>query len=371
MVLDPEQEWTDNGTLRGSLLDWTRNRGHSPRLYPGALVWCARRPGRDLRSKVETMLAWRKVQKEYQDGSLAGEFDTTDRDEINAKLRDAEESAKDEVWAAYRYVILFDSKDQSGLQVIDLGAGHASQGETLTARVITTLKQRALLNDSPSAGYLERKWPEPFKKSGAWPLLALRQAFLNGTLERVLDPDTYLRNRLPEFVMRGDMGFASGQKLEGGYSRVWFAEMLPPDEIAFDSDVYLLLPRTAEVCKAAKPTVVVVESQSQASVPGAQAAGGTVGGPLVEQPSAGTDDGRRATRAAQTRKLHISGEIPTEVWQRLGRTLIPKLKSGNDLHVTLDVSVSVSSDGATTLRSEIEQILEDLKLDSKVTLQWK
>jgi hypothetical protein len=83
------------------------------------------------------------------------------------------------------------------------------------------------------------------QKSGAWPLLALRQAFLNGTLERVLDPDSYLRNRLPEFVMRGDMGFASGQKAEGGYSRLWFAEMLPPDEIAFDSDVYLLLPRTA------------------------------------------------------------------------------------------------------------------------------
>ena len=131
----------------------------------------------------------------------------------------------------------------SECRLLFFGWLHASQGETLTARVVTTLKQRALLNDSPSAGYLERKWPEPFKKSGAWPLLALRQAFLNDTLERVLDPDTYLCNRLPEFVMRGDMGFASGHKPEGWYSRVWFAEMLPPDEIAFDSDVYLLLPR--------------------------------------------------------------------------------------------------------------------------------
>src|SRR5208283_4290428 len=114
-----------------------------------------------------------------------------------------------------------------------------------------------------SAGYVERKWPEPFKKSGAWPLLALRQAFLNGTLERVLDPDTYLRNRLPEFIMHGDFGFASGQKQEGGYSRLWFREMLPPDEVSFDSDVYLLLPRAAEAGRAAKPTVAVVDSQSQ------------------------------------------------------------------------------------------------------------
>jgi hypothetical protein len=80
-----------------NILEWTQNRGHSPRLYPGALIWCACRPGRDLRNKVETLLAWRKVQKEYLDGTLAGEFDQSDREEIDAKLRDAEEAAKDEV----------------------------------------------------------------------------------------------------------------------------------------------------------------------------------------------------------------------------------------------------------------------------------
>ena len=80
--------------LRRNILDWTRNRGHSPRLYPGALIWCVRRPGRDLRNKVETLLAWRKVQREYLDGTLAGEFDQSDREEINAKLSDAEEPRK-------------------------------------------------------------------------------------------------------------------------------------------------------------------------------------------------------------------------------------------------------------------------------------
>jgi hypothetical protein len=59
------------------------------------------------------------------------------------------------------------------------------------------------------------------------------------------------------------------------------------------------------------------------------------------------------------------------VWQRLGRTLIPKLKSGNDLHVALDVTVSVSSEGSNGLRNEIQQILEDLKLESKVKVEWK
>lgn len=361
VFLDPDHEWTDNGTLRSNILDWTRNRGNSPRLYPAALVWCVRRQGRDLRNKVETLLAWRKVNKEYLDGTLAGEFDRSDSEEINAKLRDAEEAAKDEVWAAYRFVILSDNKNESGLNVIDIGAGHANQGETLTGRVITTLKSRALLNDSPGAGYLERKWPEPFKKSGAWPLSALRQAFLNGTVERVLDPDIYLRNRLPEFVMRGDFGLASGQKTEGGYSRVWFREMLPPDEIAFDSDVYLLLPKTAEAYKASKPSVLILEPQEPTK-------SGT--GTLAETP---TEPGQTLEPGAgpKSRTLRIYGEVPTEVWQRLGRTLIPKLKSGNDLHVGLDVSLSLDVDGANSLRHEIQQILQDLKLESKVKIEVK
>ena len=72
---------------------------------------------------------------------------------------------------------------------------------------------------------------------------------------------------------------------------------------------------------------------------------------------------------AKNRTLRIYGEIPTEVWQRLGRTLIPKLKSGTDLHVGLDVSLSLDADGAQ-LRHEIQQILQDLKLETKVKVEW-
>lgn len=367
IVLDPDQEWSENGDIRSRILDWTRNRGKSPRLYPGALIWCVRRQGRELRMKMEALLAWRKVQREYLDGTLAGEFDRSDSEEISAKLRDAEEAAKDEVWAAYRFIALWDNKAETGLTVIDLGAGHASSGETLTGRVIATLKSRALLNDSPGAGYLERKWPEPFKKTGAWPLSALRQAFLNGTLDRVLDPDQYLRNRLPEFIMRGDFGFASGQKSEGGYTRVWFGEMLPAEEIVFDSDVYLLLPKAAEAHKAAKPSVLVLEPPAQLAAREATDQDGI--GDALAKGSAESNTIGGLGQAQRTLRIH--GEIPTEVWQRLGRTLIPKLKSGTDLRVGLDVSVSADTDSAAELHRDIQQILQDLKLNEKVNVEWK
>lgn len=369
VVLSPEQEWTDNNGLRSKIAEWTKNRNNSPRLYPSALIWCVRKSSRDLRTKVESLLAWRKVKREFLDGTLAGEFDQSDREEINAKLRDAEDSAVDEVWGSYRYIVLFDNKSNGGLSVIDLGAGHASSGETLTARVITTLKTRALLNEAPGAGYLERRWPEPFKKSGAWPLSALRQAFLNGTLERVLDPDSYLRNRLPEFVMKGDFGFASGQKPDGSYARVWFEELLPPEEVSFDSDVYLLLPKIAKELKDSKGRVTVVEAPSQPEVPFG-AVRPEAGGPLFGEP---LPPGATPSPAppGNTRTLRISGEIPTEVWNRLGRTLLPKLKTGGELHFSIDASIQVQADDGNALRQEIEQILRDLNLADKVTIDLK
>jgi Protein of unknown function (DUF499) len=363
VVLSPEQEWTENGALRSKLGEWTKNRNSLPRLYPGALIWCVRKQGRELRNKVEVLLAWRKVNREYLDGTLAGEFDRTDSEEIKTKLTDAEDAAVDEVWASYRFIISYDNKSNGGLSVIDLGAGHASSGETLTARVITTLKTRALLNESPGAGYLERRWPEPFKKSGAWPVSALRQAFLNGTLERVLDPDSYLRGRLPEFVMKGDFGFASGQRAEGGYSRIWFGELLPSEEISFDSDVYLLLPKAAQELKDSKGKLTVVEA------PAPDVAGAEPAGPLFGQP-AQPGSAQSPTAQGKSRTLRISGEIPTEVWNRLGRTLLPKLKTAGELHLTIDASIEIKSD-SNGLRQEIEQILRDLNLSGTVKIDVK
>ena len=360
VVLSPAQEWSEDGSLKQTILDWTRNRGNSPRLYPGSLIWCIRKPGRELRNKVELLLAWRNVDRDFIDGTLPGEFDKSDREEIKARLRDAEDAAQDEVWAGYRYIALYDAKSETGITVIDLGAGHANAGETLTGRVITTLKSRALLNESPGAGYLERRWAEPFKKSGAWPVSALRQAFLNGTLERLLEPDSYLKAKLPGFVMNGDFGYASGAKGDG-YARVWFRELLPQEEISFDSDVYLLLPKRAQELKSGVQAVEVVPE-----TPGAAAGGNmeTGGGPLFAPPKGGA-----VAIAARERTLTIRGEIPTEVWNRLGRTLIPKLKTGNELVMKLDVSVQVESDTVQGFQQELMQILRDLNLADTVKIE--
>src|SRR5262245_14554882 len=217
VVLSPESEWTGSGSLRSQIAEWTKQRGKSPRLYPGAIVWCLKKPGRDLRDNVEVSLAWKRVAREIAEGTLGGDFEKGDRAELHAKVKDSEEASKDEVWGGYRFAVVADGQEADGLKVIDLGAGHSSSGETLCGRVIGALKSEALLNESVGAGYIERNWPPALKDTGAWPLASLRQSFLNGSLTRLVDPDAILRNKLVEFVGRGDFGLASGPKTDGGY----------------------------------------------------------------------------------------------------------------------------------------------------------
>jgi hypothetical protein len=160
--------------------------------------------------------------------------------------------------------------------------------------------------------------------------------------------------------MNGDFGYASGAKGDS-YSRVWFRELLPQEEISFDSDVYLLLPKRAQELKAEVQAVEVVPE-----TPGATAGGDmeTGAGSLFAPPKAGA-----VAVAARGRTLTIRGEIPTEVWNRLGRTLVPKLKTENELVIKLDVSVQVESDTAQGFQQELMQILRDLNLTETVKVE--
>ncbi len=353
VVVDPEWEWTGSGALRGQIADWTRLRGQSPRLYPAALVWCLKKPGRELCDKVELLLAWRRVEKEIAEGTLGGEFSPADRSEIRSRVSDAEQAAKDEVWGGYRFIVLADRNEADGLGVIDLGAGHASSGESLCGRVITTLKSQALLNESVGAGYIERNWPPAFKESGAWPLSSLRQSFLNGSLTRLLDPDSVLKSRIVEFVRKGDFGLASGQTPGGGYGRVLFEEEVDPADIMFDSGVFLLLKSKATALKSDRAPDRPDEAPKIEVPPARNSAPHPLAGPDPEP-------GRKT--------LRIIGEIPSEVWNKVGTKILPRLRSGVDLKIGVELSSSVDARHAAALREEISRAIEELNLSGRLKM---
>ncbi len=372
VVVNPESDWTrlpqhgqaGTGTLREQIRDWTTQRGTSPRLYPASLVWCVKKPGRDLRDKIELMLAWKRVAREVADGTLGGDFDRTDRTEIQSKVTDAETAVKDEIWGSYRFVVIADGlpaqagNESNGLKVIDLGAGHSSGGETLCARVLTALKSQAILNDSVGIGYIERNWPPALMECGAWPMASLRQSFLNGSLTRLLDPDATLRAKVVEFVNRGDFGLASGRQSDGTYERMWFKEPVPIEEVTFDSGVFLLRREKAMTLrtKPEQEPIILHPSSEERSVPAASL------DPESESKS-------ETPLSEATRTIRLSGDVPPETWNRLGTKLLPKLRSGANLKIGIEFSVTVNDSIARGLVDELKQILTDLGLSEKVNIQ--
>ncbi len=360
VVLDPAEEWRGSGQLAERVVRWTRERGDSPRLYPGALVWCVRKPGRELRESVELWLAWRRVAQEVSQGILGAEFDRADRAEVQTSVRDAEEAARDEVWAGYRFAALGDRQALEGLKVIDLGAGHSSGNETLCGRVIAALKSGALLNESVGVGYIDRHWPPAFADTGAWPLNSLRQSFLDGSLTRLMDPDAVLQRKVVEFVTAGDFGLASGEKGNGQYERVWFKEPVGQDEVAFESGVYLLTKAKAERLCATADDTKPVQPEDQTSP--------STDTPPVDVPDSGETQVVLPIETGQKATLRLRGTVPPEVWNRLGTRILPKLRSGDDLSVGVEFSVSVDAGLAQGFQLELRQALTDLGLQGQVSV---
>ena len=361
VVLDPWTEWAGDGPAREQVAEWTRARGASPRLYPGALVWCAKKPGRELRDKTEQWLAWMRVARELRDGLLGADFGQADRNEVLSRTKEAEDAAKEEVWASYRYVALSAARAEGGLKVIDLGAGHASAGSSLCGRVVAALKSEALLNESVGAGYIDRHWPPALKDAGAWPLTSLRQSFLNGSLTRLADPDAVLRKKIVEFVGAGDFGLASGEDGDGGYQRLWFQEPVEPDEVAFEASVFLLKRAKAEELRAPAPPPAdsdwkLTPEPDVADEPEPMPSPSPIVGPT---PS-----------ARSPVVIRISGRVPPESWNRIGVKLLPVLRSANaDLQVCVEFSVRVNADAAGTLEAGVRQALDDLGLGESVTVR--
>ncbi len=356
VVLDPEMEWEGAGELRKKLGEWTKVRGASPRLYPAALVWMVRKPGRALRERAEMYLAWRRVNEDLMSGVLGSDFDASERNEVAAQIKESDAALHDEVWSSYRFAIIADSQGAEGVREIDLGAGHSSAGASLTGRVIAALKAEGLLNDSVGSSYIERNWPPALKESGSWPLKGLRQSFLDGTLTRLLDPEDVLRRQIVNFVEKGDLGLASGSRPDGSYERVWWKEEIGPEEILFDDKTYLLTRKQASSLKE-QPKEAAPEPQPPPTQEGFR----------LEPPGATVP---AQAPADQLVRLWLRGRIPPEQWNKLGTKLLPRLRAaGQELSLGLDASLDVRSQDLRHVEAELRQVLRDLGLEGLVRIE--
>ncbi len=377
-VMPPGDVWDESGDMAQRLAEWTRARANANRLYPAAIVWCVKKPGRELRRSAEDMLAWRSVWREVQEGALGSEFERAELADLQANVRIAEDEARDQVGAGYRFAALADAHSERGLRAIDLGAGHSGNAEPLCGRVIAALKSEALLNESVSAGYVERHWPPALAVGGAWPLTGLRQSFLDGSLTRLLDPDATLRRLIGGWVESGEFGLASGERLGGGYARLWHNERPLSEEIAFEPGVFLLTKAAAERILSPPAPAAEPPADTQAAA-NAQAASGypsPLASPAVS-PVAGASPAANFPAAAPTLlpaaekvTLRLTGDIPPDMWNRVGVSLVSKMRGGgSDLTLSVNLAVSVDAHAAPDLEADLRQALADLGVAGRARVE--
>jgi len=362
VLVDPEKEWSPEGATREMMRAWTQKRGESQRDYPAALIWCVKKQGRELREKAEMVLAWKRVLQELQEGTLGAEVQAADLRSVKESVSDAEEKLVEEVWASYRFVVIADSSQPDGLYAIDLGSGHASSGETLGGRVIAALKSESRLNESVGASYLERNWPEAFRESGAWPMGSLRKCFLDGSLTRLEDPDKVLREKVPDLVARGEVGFSTGQQPDGGFSRLWWNERVPPEEIDFGFDSFVVRKERAKALSQRATAVAAAPSQTPLAITPE----------LSEFKLVSPDDGTRTVvepRAPRTLLVRVSGSLTPEIWNRFGQKIVPKLRSAQNVQARVELTAEVSADAVATFESDLRQLLADLDLKDRINVE--
>lgn len=66
--------------------------------------------------------------------------------------------------------------------------------------------------------------------------------------------------------------------------------------------------------------------------------------------------------------IRIQNDVPPEVWNRTGTKLLPKLRSGSELTVGINIRVCVDGTVANNLQSDIKQVLEDPGITDRVEI---
>jgi len=165
-----------------------------------------------------------------------------------------------------------------------------------------------------------------------------------------------LRRQIPDYVSRGEFGLGSGASTDGGYRRLWFREPVGPEEVAFESSVFLLTREKATELKKGEEGPTPPEPDSPKDPDGE-------GEPLRKP----TPDAEPTPAASKT-TLRLAGTVPPEVWNRLGTRGLPKLRPGEDLKAGIEFSVTVDSRSAESLENDLRQILADLALEERVTI---
>lgn len=82
-----------------------------------------------------------------------------------------------------------------------------------------------------------------------------------------------------------------------------------------------------------------------------------------------TDEDKQPDTTPKVRTLRLVGSLPSELWNRLGTKLLPKLRSGDDLKIGIEFTVTVKAEIVQSLEADLRQALEDLGIQDRIKIE--
>ena len=399
VVLSPEQAVQDDPGIKTKVEQMTKEYGKSARTYKSALIWVVPESSMQMREEARKLLAWLDIRDEGL------KLDESQSKQLDESIKKAKRDLKESVWRGYKNVMLLD-KDNA-IEIIDLGLVTSSAAESLPKYILTTLRQKDIVQKEVSPRFLVRNWSSAFTE---WSTRAVRDAFYaSPRFPRLLYPET-IKATIARGVAEGQVAYG-GKKPGGGYD-LTFESALDAADVEISEDLFILKPEDAkkyiEPPKlseiAVKPAFVQLKpAESQTfTVEGHDQFGSDFGVPEIEWSASGgkvsdglfcagegegsfaiTAKAGRLTTTAEiqiataekpvqpplpvlNRKLKWSGEISPQKWTNFYMKVLTQLVSAGD--VKLNVSIEAEpKDGVTDQRvEETKAALRGLGLDDDV-----
>ena len=124
----------------------------------------------------------------------------------------------------------------------------------------------------------------------------------------------------------------------------------------FDSNTYLVTRQRAEQIKA--PPEPEPTPSPEPDLPPASA----------QEPAPDPYGGQKPLLESQKETLRLTGTVPMESWNMVGRRILTKLHGEEGLNTGVNLSVSVDTDRLKSLEEEIRLALTELKLEGQVNM---
>ncbi|MEO0080743.1 MAG: DUF499 domain-containing protein [candidate division WOR-3 bacterium] len=329
---------------------WTVNCGQSPRQYPGAVLWVMPESATGLQKDVADWMAWTVIADEVEAGSM-GELEPHEQQMARTEVKKAYSRVEERVWSLYSSLLYWDAKAGS-LQKLTLGMMHPSEARGITGAILSRMRQANLLNREIGPTYVERKWPQALKKTGAWSLASLKAAFFQGSLTRLERADEALLALIQKAVPQGALGMGVG-KDELHLHRIWFRETVDPAEVKFDHETFLLLPERAKVAKAGTQTGGVTEPGDIFAPPGGDT---TV---IIEPP-------KPEAKTVQPTTVEWRGNIPRDMWNLLSHRVLARLAGADGVEIEVFIKAKLKD---PAVRQQLNAALRELRLGGEFTVQ--